>query len=125
MLKLFRYLNPKQWGQAAIGLLFIFGQVWLDLKLPEYMSQITTLVQTPGSSLREVWLTGGYMLLCAVGSVICAFVIGYFSAKITASFSRDLRSRLFHKVDSFSMEEINQFSTASLITRSTNDITQV
>ncbi len=125
MLKLFRYLTPKQWIQAAIGLLFILGQVWLDLKLPEYMSQITTLVQTPGSSLKEVWLTGGYMLLCAVGSVICAFIIGYFSAKITASFSRDLRSRLFRKVDSFSMEEINRFSTASLITRSTNDITQV
>ena len=125
MVKLFRYLNPKQWVQAAVSLLVIFVQVYLDLKLPEYMSQITTLVQTPGSSLQDVWLTGGMMLLCAVGSVVCAFIIGYFSAKITASFSKELRSRLFHKVDSFSMEEINQFSTASLITRSTNDITQV
>lgn len=125
MFKLLRYLNQKQWRQVALGLLFILGQVYLDLKLPEYMSQITTLVQTPGSSQREVWITGGYMLLCALGSVLCAFVIGFLSAQITASFSRDLRSRLFHKVDSFSMEEINRFSTSSLIIRSTNDITQV
>lgn len=125
MLKIFRYLKPKEWMMAAISLVFIVAQVWLDLKLPDYMSQITRLTQTPDSAVREIWRNGGYMLLCALGSLAAAIVVGYFAAKIAAAFSRRLRSLLFNKVESFSMEEINRFSTASLITRSTNDITQV
>lgn len=125
MLRIFKYLRPNQWLQAGISLVFIVAQVWLDLKLPDYMAQITVLVQTPGSALNEIWIAGGWMLLCAIGSLLSAFVVGYFAARIAAAFAQRLRSMLFDKVESFSMEEINRFSTSSLITRSTNDITQV
>lgn len=125
MLKIFKYLKFKEWVQAAISLVFIVIQVWLDLKLPDYMSDITRLVQTPGSAMSDIWEQGFYMLLCALGSVVSAVIVGFFAARIAASFSQRLRSMLFYKVDSFSMEEINRFSTSSLITRSTNDITQI
>jgi len=110
---------------AGISLIFIAIQVWLDLKLPDYMSEITKLTQTQGSAMSDIWLNGGYMLLCAFGSLVAAIIVGYFAAKIAALFSQRLRSLLFNKVESFSMEEINRFSTSSLITRSTNDITQI
>jgi len=125
MLKIFKYLKPGEWMQAGVSLVFIVMQVWLDLKLPDYMSQITKLVQTPGSAMGEIWSAGGWMLLCALGSLAGAVIVGFFASRIAASFSQRLRSMLFNKVDSFSMEEINRFSTSSLITRSTNDITQV
>ena len=125
MAKILKYLKPKEWLMAGISLIFIVAQVWLDLKLPDYMSEITTLTQTPGSAMGDIWLNGGYMLLCALGSLVAAMVVGFFAARIGASFSQRLRSLLFNKVESFSMEEINRFSTSSLITRSTNDITQV
>ena len=110
---------------AGVSLIFIVAQVWLDLKLPDFMSEVTTLTQTPGSAMSDIFLNGGYMLLCAFGSLSAAIVVGYFAAKISAQFSRRLRGMLFDKVESFSMEEINRFSTSSLITRSTNDVTQV
>ena len=125
MLKIFRHLKPKEWLMAGVSLAFIVAQVWLDLKLPGYMSEITTLTQTEGSAMGEIWRNGGYMLLCALGSLASAITVGYFAAHIGASFSQRLRSLLFNKVESFSMEEINRFSTSSLITRSTNDVTQV
>ncbi len=125
MFKILKRLKAAEWLQALVSLVFIVVQVWLDLKLPEYMSEITTLTQSPGSELSDIWLAGGKMLLCALGSLVSAIIVGFFAARIAASFSQKLRSELFTKVDSFSMEEINRFSTASLITRSTNDITQV
>ncbi len=125
MLKILRHLKPIEWLLASISVLFIVAQVWLDLKMPDYMQEITILVQTPGSAMRDVWLAGGYMLLCALGSLACAIVVGFLAARIAAAFSRRLRSTLFNKVGSFSMGEINKFSTSSLITRSTNDITQI
>ena len=125
MLKIFKYLKPKEWGQAFFSLGFVVLQVWLDLKLPDYMAEITKLTQTPGSAMLDIWIAGGWMLLCALGSLAGAFIVGYFAAKIAASFSARLRSMLFNKVEAFSMEEINRLSTSSLITRSTNDITQV
>lgn len=125
MIKILKYLNPKEWMLAGVSLIFILVQVWLDLKMPEYMSEITQLVQTPGSEMKDIWIAGGYMLLCAIGSLVSAVIVGYFAAKIAASFSARLRSMLFNKVESLSMEEINRFSTSSLITRSTNDITQI
>lgn len=125
MIKIFKRLKAAEWIQAVVSLAFIVAQVWLDLKLPDYMAEITTLTQTPGSRMADIWLAGGKMLLCALGSVIAAVIVGFFAARIAASFSQRLRSLLFNKVASFSMEEINRFSTASLITRSTNDITQV
>ena len=125
MFKIFKYLKPQEWGQAAICVVFVVTQVWLNLKMPDYMNQITQLVQTPGSSMGEIWRQGGFMLLCALGSLASMVIVGFFAARIAASFSRRLRSLQFDKVNSFSMEEINRFSTASLITRSTNDITQI
>ena len=125
MIRIFKYLKPKEWLMAFISLVFVVVQVWLDLKSPDYMSEITMLVQTPGSAMSDIWLAGGKMLLCTLGSLAGAVIVGFFAARIAAAFSRRLRSLLFHKVESFSMEEINRFSTDSLITRSTNDITQI
>ncbi len=125
MIRIFRYLKPRQWLMAAISLVFIVAQVWLDLKLPDYMAEVTRLTQTPGSAMSDIWLNGGYMLHCALGSLLAAIIVGYLAAKIAASFSQKLRSLLFNKVESFSMEEINRFLTSSLITRTTNDITQI
>ncbi len=125
MFKVLKYLRSKERIQIMISLLFIIAQVGLDLKVPDYMAEITRLVQTPGSAIGEIWQYGGYMLVCVLGSAASAIVIGFFAARIAASFAQRLRSMLFSKVDSFSMEEINQFSTASLITRSTNDVTQI
>lgn len=125
MLKILQRLNAKEWLQVGISLIFIVTQVWLELKIPDYMAEITTLTQTPGSAMADIWRTGGEMMLCALGSFASAVVVGFFASRIAASFSRRLRSLLFDKVSSFSMEEISRFSTASLITRSTNDITQI
>lgn len=125
MIKILKRLGWKEWLQVALSLVFIVVQVWLDLKLPDYMAEITKLTQTQGSNMADIWKSGGYMLLCALGSFATSIIVGFFAARIAASFSQKLRSLLFNKVDSFSMEEISQFSTASLITRSTNDITQV
>jgi len=125
MLKIFKYLKPNEWLMAGFSVVFIVAQVWLELKMPEYMSEITRLVQTPGSAIGRIWTAGGFMLLCALGSLACAIIVGFFAVRLAASFSRRLRSMLFNKVESFSMEEIDRFSTSSLITRSTNDITQV
>ncbi len=125
MLKIFKYLKPKDWLIVLISLVFIVAQVWLDLKLPDYMSDITKLVQTPGSEMSEIWKAGGYMLLCALGSLVATIIVGYFVSGIAAGLSRTLRSNVFRKVESFSMSEINRFSIPSLITRSTNDITQI
>ena len=125
MLRIIKYLKPKEWLMAGASLIFIVAQIWLDLKLPDFMSEVTKLTQSPGSAMSDIWVNGGYMLLCALGSLVAAIIVGYFAAKIAALFSQRLRSLLFNKVESFSMEEINRFSTSSLITRSTNDITQV
>ncbi len=125
MIKILKRLRPKEWLQAAISLVFVVAQVWLDLKLPDYMAQITRLTQTPGSPIEEIWVAGLFMMLCALGSLVAVVIVGYYASIISASFSMHLRSDLYTKVDSFSMEEIGRFSTASLITRSTNDITQV
>ncbi|MDR1641981.1 MAG: ABC transporter ATP-binding protein/permease [Clostridiales bacterium] len=125
MLKVLKHLTPMEWLLALLSLAFIVAQVWLDLELPEYMSEITVLVQTPDSAMSDIWLAGGKMLLCTLGSLVATVVVGFIAARIAAGFSKRLRSLLFNKVESFSMEEINRFSTDSLITRSTNDITQV
>jgi ATP-binding cassette subfamily B protein len=125
VVKIFKYLKRKEWLMALVCLIFIVAQVWLDLKSPEYMAEITVLVQTPGSAMSDIRLAGGKMLLCTLGSLAAAVIVGFFAARIAATFSRDLRSLLFNRVESFSMEEINRFSTDSLITRSTNDITQI
>ncbi len=125
MFKLLKKINGKELVYVLISLIFIIGQVWLDLKLPDYMSNITTIVQTPGSSVAEVLKQGGYMLACALGSLVSACIVGYFASYVASSFSRKLRGELFEKVEDFSMEEMNKFSISSLITRTTNDVEQV
>lgn len=125
MKKILNYLNSKEKGMALIGILFVVVQVWLELKMPEYMSGITLLVETPGSEINKILQNGGYMLLCALGSMAASIVTGYFAAKVAASLAQKLRSQMFRKVMGFYNEELGYFSTASLITRSTNDITQV
>lgn len=125
MIKIFKYMRRKEIQFVLLSVVFIVVQVWLDLKLPDYMSEITQLVQTDGSEISDVWIAGGKMLACALGSLVSAFAVGFFAARVAAGFSSRLRSKMFNKVGNFSMEEINNFSTASLITRSTNDITQI
>lgn len=125
MIKIFNYLTRQNWFFIAIISCFIVVQVWLDLKLPEYLADITQLVQGSAHSLHELWEPALYMMLCAVGSALAAVIVGYFVAHTASSFAARLRELVFHKVSAFSMNELNQFSTASLITRSTNDITQI
>ena len=125
MLKILKYLTKKDWLFVLYSFLFVVVQVYLDLKLPDYMSEITMLVQTPNSEMGEILSAGGYMLACALGSLLASFIVGYFAARIASNLSWRLRSNVYDKIEGFSLAEINKFSTASLITRSTNDITQV
>ncbi|QNR69683.1 ABC transporter ATP-binding protein [Paenibacillus peoriae] len=125
MLKIFKYLKKNEWMLVLCSLAFIVVQVWLDLKLPDYMAEITTKLQTEGTPVSELLIPGSYMLFCAVGSMIASIIVGYFAAKVAAGLAMRLRAMVFDKTLSFSMEEMNNFSTASLITRSTNDVTQI
>ncbi len=125
MLKLLKDFNKKDWLIIIGALLLIVFQVWLDLKLPDYMSKITVLVQSEGSKMSEILTEGGYMILCAFGSLAAAMMVGYLTSFISATFSQKLRKQLFEKVQNFGMEEIKKFSTSSLITRTTNDITNI
>ena len=125
MFRIMKYLSKAEIGQMLIALVTIVGQVYFDLKLPDYMSDITTLVETPGSDMKDIWIAGGKMLLISLGSVACAIITGYIAARVAASFTQRLRSLEFRKVESFGPAEMSKFSTASLITRSTNDVTQV
>lgn len=125
MLKLLKYLSKRDWCFALLSIALIVGQVWLDLRMPEYMTRITTLVQTEGSRMSEILAAGGWMLLCALGSLVGAILVGYLVSVISASYSMRLREAVYDRVMSFSTREIHRFSTASLITRSGNDISQV
>ena len=125
MVKLLKKLTWKDFILAAVAFVFIIVQVWLSLTMPDYMSEITKLVQTKGSKMNDILIAGGKMLACALGSLLAAVCTSICASKISSNFSANLREQVFHKVQSFSMEEIGNFSTASLITRSTNDITQV
>lgn len=125
MFKLFKNLKKTECTLALLALIFIVLQVWLDLTMPEYMAEITSLVQVEGSTMGEILSAGAKMLICALGSLTASVITAVCAAKIAAVFGGTLRGKLFRKVQSFSMEEIGRFSTASLITRSTNDVTQV
>lgn len=125
MFKLFKNLNKKDIFCIFLCILFIVFQVWLDLKIPDYMSAITRLVQTDGSKMSEILTQGGYMLLCAGLSLIAAIIVGYFAAYVSSSFSKNVRGKLFNKTLDFSLNEMKKFKASSLITRTTNDITNV
>ena len=125
MFKLFKNFNKKDIGMIIISIVLIVFQVWLDLKLPDYMSQITRLVQTDGAGFSDILTQGGYMLLCAFGSLISAVVVGFLASNLSANFSYNLRSKVYNKVLNLSTAEVKQFQTSSLITRTTNDVTQL
>ncbi len=125
MFKILKNFRKKDVLLILICIALIAFQVYLDLKLPDYMSEITRLVQTEGSKISSVLEQGSYMMLCAFGSLIDAIIVGYLSSFISATFSMNLRKKLFEKVQSFGMEEMKKFKTSSLITRTTNDITNI
>lgn len=125
MLRILKHLRWKEWLLVAACVVLIVGQVQLDLALPDYMSEITRLVQTEGSQMSDILFAGGKMLLCALGSMLLTVCTTFFTAQIASRFSARLRGEMYRKVVGFSNEEINRFSTASLITRTTNDISQL
>lgn len=125
MFKLLKSFRKKEWLITIVSVCLIVMQVWLELKMPDYMSKVTILVQTEGSKMSDILVNGGYMLLCAFGSLVGAIIVGYSIALLSAGFSKKLRGKLFRKVEEMSMSEVKGFSTNSLITRTTNDITQV
>ena len=125
MLKLLKNFTKKDWLTILVGIVFIVAQVWLDLKLPDYMSEITVLVQTEGSAMSDIIMQGVYMLLCAFGSLVFAVITGYLMASLSSNFSMTIREQLFKKVENLAIQDIKKFSTSSLITRTTNDVTQI
>lgn len=125
MLKILKKFKKKEWFLSFFALLLIIVEVWLELKMPDYMSEITKLVQTEGSKMADIITNGAWMISCALGSLIAAIIVGYIVANVASSFSMNLRKDIFNKVESLSMNEIKQFKTNSLITRTTNDITQI
>ena len=125
MFKLFKNLSKKDRLYIVICLILIVFQVWLELKMPDYMSEITRLVQTEGSKMKDIVEQGIYMLLCAGGSLASAVVVGYFAAQVASSFSATVRSKIFRKIQEFGIQEMKKFQTSSLITRTTNDVNQV
>ena len=125
MLRLFKNLRLKDILFLLIGVVLIVFQVWLDLRMPEYMNAITKLVETEGSKMNDILINGGYMLLCSFGSLIAMIVVGYLVSYVSANFSMNLRKKVFDKVESLSINEVKQFKVSSLITRTTNDITQI
>ena len=125
MLKILKSLNKKDYLIVLVSFLLIVFQVWLDLKLPDYMSEITRLVQSDNANVSDIITQGMYMLICAFGSLMSAVIVGFLTSKLSATLSYKIRERLFKKVNEFNMEEIKNFKTSSLITRTTNDITNV
>ena len=114
MIKLLKNFTIKEWILTLFILVLVVFQVWLDLKLPDYMSEITQLVQTEGSQMSEILKNGVYMLACAFGSLIAAVITGYITANVSSNFSMSLRNKLFEKVSKLSMHEVKAFSTSSL-----------
>ena len=125
MIKLFKYIRKRDYLLIIIACILVYGQVWLDLKLPEYMSEITRLIETEESEMSEIIHNGLLMLGCALASLISAVIVGYIAALVSSGFSKTLRGKVFSKVESFSLNEMKKFKTSSLITRTTNDVTQM
>ncbi|HIS18621.1 MAG TPA: ABC transporter ATP-binding protein [Candidatus Coprovivens excrementavium] len=125
MIKLFRNLTKREIFYAIVCILLIVVQVWLELTIPDYMSEITRLVQTEGSHMSDILREGTYMVGCALASLVCSIIVGYFAARVASSFSATIRKKIFVKVENMGIAEIKKFSTSSLITRTTNDVTQV
>src|SRR5574344_2076103 len=125
MFKILKHFSKKDIASALFAVLLIACQVGLELKMPDYMSEITKLVQAEGSEMSDILLNGGMMLLCALGALIASCIVGYFISKLASRLSMNLRSELFHKVEDMDMEDVTEFSTSSLITRTTKDVMQI
>ena len=125
MIRLLKNFTKKDWLMIFLSFILIFSQVWLELKMPDYMSEITVLVKTEGSKMSDILVQGGYMLLCAFGSLVGAVIVGFLISKLSANFSLNLRKKIFDKVLSLSTHEVKGFNTSSLITRTTNDVSQI
>ena len=125
MLKLLKNFKIKEWLLVLLSFVLIFCQVWLELKIPDYMQEITVLVQTNTSEMKDILINGGYMLLCAFGSLFFTVLVGYIVAYLSSIFSFRVRKKIFEHTENFSLEEIKKFKTSSLITRTTNDVTQL
>ena len=125
MIKLFKNLTKLDYLIILLVSILVVFSVYLDLKMPEYMSEITILVQTDGSKMSEILIAGAHMMICAFGSLFCTIIVGYFTSLLSARFSRSVRRKLFTKVESFGLTEMKKFKTSSLITRTTNDVTQI
>ena len=125
MIKLLKNFGKKEWILTLIIVILVVIQVWLDLKVPDFMYEITQLVQTEGSQIKDILAYGGYMIMCALTSMVIAIITGYINATVSADFSMKIREKIFKKVEDLAMHEIKSFSTSSLITRTTNDITQI
>ena len=125
MIRIFKNLERKDISIVLVIAVLVITSVFLDLRIPEYMSEITRLVQTEESTMQSILTAGGHMLLCAVASLICTITVGFFSSLLAAKFSRTMRRKIFEKVESFGVSEIKKFKTSSLITRTTNDVTQI
>ena len=125
MIRLLKRMRAREWVMAAVCAALVLGQIYFDLRLPDYMSDLTVLIETPGSTVSEVFSTGLEMLACTLASAVLSIVCGYLSAQVAAGFSYTLREGVFNKVADFGHQEMQAFSVPSLITRTTNDITQI
>ena len=125
MIKLLKRMRKKEWLMAGLCALLVLGQIYFDLRLPDYMSDLTVLIKTPGSTVSDIWGTGLEMLACTLASALLAIICGYLSSQIAAGFSYTVRERVFNQVADFGQKEMQQFSVPSLINRTTNDITQI
>ncbi|MBO4351117.1 MAG: ABC transporter ATP-binding protein, partial [Proteobacteria bacterium] len=125
MFQLLGYLNGRQRLLIGVAFIFIITQIWLDLRLPDFMADITELIETEGSEMSDILIKGGFMLLCAFGSMLASIIVGYCAARVAAGLSKTLRDKVYDKTIGFSMSEIGHFSVASLINRTTNDVMQI
>lgn len=125
MKQIIKHFPKRSWFFVILNAACIVLQVFLELKMPDYMTDITKLITNPDPDIAKIWGAGFKMLLCAVAALVLAIIIHVLAAKVAADYSWSVRAKLYDKVESFSLEQMNRFSTASLITRSTNDITQV
>ena len=125
MKKIFKTLRTKDVLVILICTALIVAQVWLDMELPKFMEKITELLKTPGTEAIKIWKNGGFMLLCSLGSMASAMCVGFFVSRLASGFGMRLRANIFSSIETFSLEQIKRFSTASLITRTTNDVVQL
>lgn len=125
MLKLLKRLNRREWLVIAVSIVFIAAQVGFELAIPGYMTQITTALETKGTGAGDILRPGGVMLLCSLLIMASSIIVGYLAAHVAAGFSARIRGKVFNRVMAYSSADISKFSIPSLLTRTTNDITQV